>query len=355
MNTEENNAQLPQSSVSDSCGLITMSCEDNEKLMSRLKDESVDIICIDPPYLYLKNQKLEREFDEIKFFEQCKRILTKKGFIIMFGRGVSFYRMNCILSDLGFNFKEEIIWDKTQCSSPMMSLSRVHETISIYAKSSGVINKVKVPYLDVKSHDLDSIVTDIKRIKVILKNTTSLDAVLRFIETNIREASDVGVSNNVTISSDFSKEDRNVSTLRSISQGMNEKSIIRTDFKTPNTPRKGVTADPYRASGDRQVNAFQAVTIGMNEKSIIKQNRDHYTAIHPTQKPVRLLERLLMLCVPNKPKQEIIVADFFGGSFSTMEAVYNLGFSGITCEIDREYYEKGLERIKNITNQQKLF
>ena len=38
-----------------------------------------------------------------------------------------------------------------------------------------------------------------------------------------------------------------------------------------------------------------------------------------------------------------------------MEAVYNLGFSGITCEIDREYYEKGLERIKNITNQQKLF
>lgn len=34
---------------------------------------------------------------------------------------------------------------------------------------------------------------------------------------------DVGVSNNVTISSDFSKEDRNVSTLRSISQGMNEK------------------------------------------------------------------------------------------------------------------------------------
>jgi len=76
----------------------------------------------------------------------------------------------------------------------------------------------------------------------------------------------------------------------------------------------------------------------MNEKSIIKQNRDHYTSIHPTQKPVRLLERLLMLCVPNKPKQEITVADFFGGSFSTMEAAYNLGLNGISCEIDEEQH-----------------
>ena len=124
MNTEENNAQLPQSSVSASCGSLKMSCEDNEKLMSRLKDESIDIICIDPPYKYLKNQKLEVDFDELKFFTEAKRVLTKDGFIIMFGRGISFYRMSCILSDLGFTFKEEIIWDKTQCSSPLMSLSR---------------------------------------------------------------------------------------------------------------------------------------------------------------------------------------------------------------------------------------
>ena len=27
----------------------------------------------------------------------------------------------------------------------------------------------------------------------------------------------------------------------------------------------------------------------------------------------------------------------------------------MSCEIDEEYFEKGVERIKNITNQQKLF
>ena len=29
--------------------------------------------------------------------------------------------------------------------------------------------------------------------------------------------------------------------------------------------------------------------------------------------------------------------------------------NGISCEIDKEYFEKGLERIENVTNQQKLF
>ena len=331
---------------------LNISLENNENLFDRLEDESVSIILTDPPYKYLKNQKLEVDFDEKIFFDNCKRVLKKDGFIILFGRGASFYRWNYILDNLGFTFKEEIIWDKTQCSSPLMSLSRVHETISIYAKGKSGINKVKVPYLDVKKHDLESIVTDIKRIKVILKNTKSLDSVLRFIQTNIREASDIGVSNNITISSEFSKEDRNISTFRSISQGMNEKSIIRSDFHKPNKARKGITSDPFRASGDRQVNAFQAVTIGMNEKSIIKQNRDHYTAIHPTQKPVRLLERLLLLV---KKSDNDIVLDPFGGSFSTMEAVYNLGLNGISCELDKEYFDKGLDRIKNHTNQQKLF
>ena len=79
---------------------------DNLEIMKTLSNESIDIICIDPPYLYLKNQKLERPFDEPKFFEECRRLLTKKGFIVMFGRGESFYRWNTLLADWGFIFKE---------------------------------------------------------------------------------------------------------------------------------------------------------------------------------------------------------------------------------------------------------
>ena len=123
---------------------------DNLEIMATLPDESIDVVCIDPPYLYLKNQKLERPFDEHKFFAECKRLLTKKGFIVMFGRGTSFYRWNTMLDGLGFVFKEEVIWDKSYVSSPLMPMSRIHETVSILTKKEGVINKVKIPYLEMK-------------------------------------------------------------------------------------------------------------------------------------------------------------------------------------------------------------
>lgn len=285
--------------------MIELYNEDNKDLMARLPNESIDVICIDPPYLYLKNQKLERPFDEKLLFSECKRLLTNDGFIVMFGRGESFYRWNTILADLKFTFKEEIIWNKAHCTSPLMKISRVHETITIFAKGKGTINKVKIPYLEMKGNDIDSIIGDIKRMRSIFKNQKSLKAVEDFLENNIRLNKIGQDANYLGISSKIKSENRCVTVMNSVKNGL-------------------------------------------NEKSIIKQVRDHYTAIHPTQKPVRLLERLLALVIPDKPKNKIMVADFFGGSFSTMEAVFNMGMNGIACEIDKEYFEAGKERIESL-------
>lgn len=323
---------------------------DNLELMAKMEDESLDVILTDPPYLYLKNQKLERQFDEQLFFSECKRVLAKNGFIVLFGRGTSFYRWNTILDSLGFTFKEEIIWDKSHCTSPLMNLSRVHETVSIFTKGKGTINKVKVPYLEMKSHDLDSVIGDVKRMKSILKNTKSLDAVLEFLENNKRDESDNWEANNLSISSNITKEDRSVSVARSIRDGLNEKSIIRNDFN--NITGIGISGGSKNKS-EKTVTVVQAIEIVMNEKSIIKQVRDHYSAIHPTQKPVRLLERLLALVIPkDKESKDITVLDPFGGSFSTMEAVYNMGMQGISCEIDKEYFEAGKKRIESLPPRQ---
>lgn len=326
---------------------------DNLKLMAKMEDESVDVILTDPPYLYLKNQKLEREFDEQLFFSECKRILTKNGFIVMFGRGTSFYRWNTILDDLGFVFKEEIIWNKSYSTSPLMNLSRVHETISIFAKDKGTINKVKVPYLEMKSHDLGSVIGDVKRMRSILKNTKSLDAVLEFLENNnVPTDSDNVLS--TSISSVIKTQDRCASVLLGIKNGMNEKSIVDIyDYNSTeraHNEKNNVVASPNLKNGDRCAYVMSNLVDGQNEKSIIKQVRDHYSAIHPTQKPVRLLERLLALVIPcDKNKEDIIVFDPFGGSFSTMEAVYNMQMQGISCEIDKEYFEAGKNRIENLS------
>ena len=331
---------------------IQLSNCDNSELMEKMENESVDVILTDPPYLYLKNQKLERPFDEQLFFSECKRVLTKNGFIVMFGRGTSFYRWNTILDGLGFNFKEEIIWDKSYSTSPLMALSRIHETVSIFTKGKGTINRVKVPYMEMKSHDLESVIGDVKRMRSILKNTKSLDAVLAFLENNI-VPTDKENTLSTSVSSIIKTQDRCASVLNGITNGMNEKSIIRTDRIDCETFTKfGVNADK-RKTGDRCTNAMQSIAFGLNEKSIIKQVRDQYSAIHPTQKPVRLLERLLALVIPqDKERKDIVVADFFGGSFSTMEAVYNMGMQGISCEIDKEYYELGKERIEKLPPRQ---
>lgn len=323
---------------------------DNLELMDKMGDESVDVILTDPPYLYLKNQKLEREFDEQLFFSECKRLLTKNGFIVMFGRGTSFYRWNTILADLGFEFKEEIVWDKLYSTSPLMRLSRIHETISIFTKGKGTINKVKVPYLEMKSHDLDSVIGDVKRMRSILKNTKSLDAVLAFLESNnVPTNSDNVLS--TTVSSIIKTQDRCASVLSGIKNGMNEKSIIRTDRYV--YKNNSVVGLKDITKPDRAVSVVQSIDNGMTEKTIIKQVRDHYSAIHPTQKPVRLLERLLALVVPKeKEPSDIIVFDPFGGSFSTMEAVYNMGMEGISCEIDKEYFDLGKERIEKLPPHQ---
>lgn len=309
--------------------------------MNRIENESVDVVCMDPPYLYLKNQKLDVAFDEKKLFEHIKRILKPSGFVVMFGRGASFYRWNTMLSYLGFRFKEEIIWDKRYCSSPLMNISRVHETISLWTKNNGKINKVKVPYVEMKKYDLPSIFQDIKRMKSILSNTKALDAVSNFIENNIKTGVTNLQGNGVSITGKITKENQAASVVRSIQDGMIEKTIIRSDFENcERFTKHNVTCDNTK-SGDKACNAFQSVSVGMNEKSIIQEVGNRYKSIHPTEKPVRLLERLLAIAA--KPGD--LVVDPFAGSFSTAKACINYNLNYIVFEIDKEYFDLGLSSL----------
>lgn len=282
-----------------------------EDLIKTIPDSSIDIICIDPPYLYLKNQKLERYFDERAFFSECKRILTNKGFVILFGRGPSFYRWNTILADLGFVFKEEIVWDKCRTTSPVLPISRVHETIALFSTGNSSVNRVKVPFMEAVNFDDNKIIEVIRRIKTAFGNRQSFELLENY----------------------YSQKEKKY----------NE---IPSDCHS-------ATVQPGLAKINRTLAFATALEEGMSEKSIIKISRDHYNTIHPTQKPVRLIERLLALCLPDKPRNKTTVADFFGGSFSAMEACHNMGLNGVSCEVDREYFDAGKKRIDLLKN--KLF
>jgi site-specific DNA-methyltransferase (adenine-specific) len=73
--------------------------------------------------------------------------------------------------------------------------------------------------------------------------------------------------------------------------------------------------------------------------------------IHPTQKPVALYE----WCLINYAKQGDKILDTHLGSGSIAIACHNLGFDLTACELDKDYYNDSIKRIKNHISQKRLF
>jgi len=73
--------------------------------------------------------------------------------------------------------------------------------------------------------------------------------------------------------------------------------------------------------------------------------------IHPTQKPKELYKWLL----DNYAKENDKILDTHLGSGSIAIACHDYGFNLTACELDKEYFEKAMQRINNHVAQQKLF
>jgi site-specific DNA-methyltransferase (adenine-specific) len=84
---------------------------------------------------------------------------------------------------------------------------------------------------------------------------------------------------------------------------------------------------------------------------IYKLNPNQLERIHPTQKPVALYKWLLDKYAKDGDK----ILDTHLGSGSIAIACHEYGFELTACELDKEYYDKAVERIKNHVSQQKLF
>ena len=73
--------------------------------------------------------------------------------------------------------------------------------------------------------------------------------------------------------------------------------------------------------------------------------------IHPTQKPICLYKWLLDKYA--KPNDKIL--DTHLGSGSIAIACHDYGFDLTACELDKEYFDKAMQRINNHKAQTKLF
>ena len=108
--------------------------------------------------------------------------------------------------------------------------------------------------------------------------------------------------------------------------------------------RRGLTSNYEKYGGE----SFQEKTGYPRSIQIFKYDSDK---MHPTQKPVALFEYLIKTYT-NKNET---VLDNCMGSGTTAIACMNTERNFIGFELDKTYYEKSLERIKEHTNQTDIF
>jgi site-specific DNA-methyltransferase (adenine-specific) len=97
------------------------------------------------------------------------------------------------------------------------------------------------------------------------------------------------------------------------------------------------------------------VSMGLKKPAKICEHSIHIhnqtEKIHPTQKPIYLYKFIL----DNYTNQGDKILDTHLGSGSIAIAAHDYKYELTACELDKEYYDKAIQRIINHTNQQKLF
>jgi site-specific DNA-methyltransferase (adenine-specific) len=115
---------------------ITLFNEPCFEAFKKIPDQSVDMVCVDPPY-GTTTIEWDKTLDFKTMWAELERIVKPKGNIVIFGSQP--FTSLVIASKIDW-FRHELIWNKNKCGSPGLAKYRpqkVHENIMIFSKESG--------------------------------------------------------------------------------------------------------------------------------------------------------------------------------------------------------------------------
>ena len=267
--------------------------EDCLEGMKRIPDGSVDMILCDLPY-----GTTACAWDTIIPFdllwEQYERVIKDNGAIVL---TASQPFTSALVMSKPELFKHEWIWEKQKASNFMAakySPLKYHESILVFGKGRINYNPQKYKVLEIE--------------ELVTKTKKELEQIMRNREYDR-----------------FGKVDR------------------RKVVNDPTTNKNHL--------GSRIARTRNSDTGYRNPKSVLKINKSINKNIHPTQKPVPLFEYL----IKTYTTEGETVLDNCMGSGTTAIACINTDRNYIGFELDKTYYEKSLERIKEHTNQTDIF
>lgn len=274
-----------------------------EDYTHKIADNSVDFVCIDPPYTdgdkdVLGGHKIQTKIDIDHVISEAYRILKPNGFLAFFGQMPSLMAWN-ISASKKFNFKQEIIWNKRNSSlGGNLQIRRLHENIEIFVKGSSHF------------YITEGVWEDLTRPMVETGNA-SIETVFRELSYWKSKAKGRKVKNHSKVSTnnyDFF-----------LKKGLGTKKIAKTLGKTKSLFSSIWVFHPHNKK-------YRNPTKGQVK--------------HPTVKSIDLLERLIELCTPEPTaKYTPVVVDFFLGSGTTSIACVNTNRSFKGCEMDKTYFE----------------
>jgi len=295
-------------------------CGDVLNILSKLKENSIDIALTDPPYFLdkmdgnwnhrivsnKKNQytikslpagmKFDRE-QGVRFYnwylqvsKSIYRVLKPGGFFFSFSSPRLYHRLASAVDDANFEIRDCFLWIYTQNQAKAMSLNHLIDKLEV---DDGIKNKLKNKLQGWKTPQIKSCFEPI-----VMAQKKPNGTFLKNIIEN-----EVGLFNtNVKIGDNMFPA--NILTLDTINEVMDKSFLI----KKPSKKEKG---------------SFN---------------------IHMTVKPLLLCEYLIRLSAFSK---STVVLDPFVGSGTTAIAAKKLGFNYIGIDSNKEYVDIAMDRLRN--------
>lgn len=284
------------------------------KFLGTLDDRSIDMMCIDPPYYRVVNDKWDNQwFTADEYYKWCEQWIAELGRVAkhscslwLFGFPYQLTKVLPFIEKAGFTFRQQIVVNKGM----QAVAGRVSDKLKMFPTATESIF-----YFHYEARDT---VRD-----MLQKEKKRLDMTGRDVNEYLGKAINGGGTFSCIASEKKPIEHRVYPT----KEDWNKLSKI---MDLP-------TYEDYVYT----FNLPMGLTDVWNDINFYDQK---VKKIHSTQKPEKLIERLVLASSDKGDN----VLDIFAGSGTTGVVCKNNDRTFIGCEIDTDYYNKSIDRIDRI-------
>jgi site-specific DNA-methyltransferase (adenine-specific) len=321
-------------------------CDDCLNFLPKLPSESIDLILIDPPYFNFVNEEWDKSYKDLQDFQnfiekvaiELQRVLKPTGSFYFF----TSWNINAycqIILDKYFKLLNNLVWfksdDRTIANQNSFNkFANCTERILFYeSKALFPMREAPTSFFDIKRYLFDEFLAFRNQFK---SKEQAVQKLQEYTGTSAmwRHWFSLGtqfVFPNATHYSNLQKTGFFKKDYQELWEQYQE--------ELPKYTRKW--------NGKSQDDKKEIIKTCNVIKSNQRRNEDK---IHPTQKPIDLLCKLIELTTDEND----VVLDCFSGSGSTGVAANLLKRNFILCEKSKEYYDKSVARLARETREDKI-